>query len=85
MNIAELKPGDYVRLHGCGRCDGCILKCTNDSVLNLDDVYEGCWSKLSTVSNACGFTHKTKFCSLDSGERFEILTPEQVMEIELSQ
>jgi len=82
MNISELKPGDYIRITASETgCDGCVLK--------MDECNEKCLDEylLLSVIRAnhvlCSGASKSS-CRVYADEKIEILTPEQVMEIELS-
>jgi len=78
MNNPELKPGDYVRIvaseYNKGACVGCVSRFTG-SHFNILVVRQSPW---------CSSRGYAEECQLEVEDNYELLTPEQAMEIELS-
>jgi len=74
MNLV-CESGQYYRITE-GACDGCVLRTTSDSIM----IDTGFIADMETISGlACCRT-----CSLYPSETYVQLTPEEIMEIELS-
>jgi len=80
MKNETMQHGQHYRIT-TGACAGCVLRETQYSALG-----KYVWSihGLEAVSPNSGCSRITRLCSISLRESYEVLTPEQVMEIELS-
>jgi len=80
MNTPELKPGDWLRVceSQYSTCKGCVLAFTAESFRNE----RGTWGLTPAHHSDCDCDNDD--CCVLVSDTYEILTPEEVMEIELS-
>jgi len=82
MKTPELKPGDYIRRTDThAGCNGCVLKMNEDSFKDKGDYLH--LSVIRASDDWCNKFNKPS-CMVYADETYEVLTPEQLMEIELS-
>jgi len=84
MNPPTLKPGDVLRITSPDCCCGCILKYTDASCIDNTDTGGRAMCQLTVLTPHCFLWDQGNLCRADDDETYEILTPEEAMEIELS-